>query len=119
MGVSWSDAASEAHDAERSDAALAGALAEAEDIAAEFSDEWSTRPLHPAVSVDLDIGGDDHPLFVFSMNVEIADDLDADEYPLDEIQELTSALRSRIAASVVDNWAWLVSPGTKAGAAHS
>ena len=114
MGMSWSDAAAEAHDSERADAALA----EAETIAGAFSDEWSAKPLHPAVSVDLDIGGDDQPLFVFSMNVEIADDLDADEYPLDEIQELSSALRARIASSSVDHWAWLVSSGTKAGAAY-
>ena len=119
MGMSWSDAAAEAHDAERADAALAEALAEAETIAVTFTDERSANPLHPAVSVDLDIGGDDQPLFVFSMNVEIADDLDANEYPLDEIQELSSALRARIASSSVDDWAWLVSPGTKAGAAHS
>ncbi|MDZ7733156.1 MAG: hypothetical protein U5R31_08575 [Acidimicrobiia bacterium] len=116
--MSWSDAVAAAHDAELADAALAEALAEAEAIAASFGDERADNPLRPGVSVDLESGGDDQPLFVFSMNVEIADDLDADDYPLDEIQELTSALRSSIAGSSVDNWAWLVTAGTKASAAH-
>ena len=118
MGMSWSDAAAAAHDADRADAALAEALAEAQAIAASFSDESADNPLRPAVSVDLDIGGDDQPLFVFFVNFELDDDLAADDYPLDEIQELTSALRSRIAGSAVDDWAWLVTAGTKAGAAH-
>lgn len=116
--MSWSDAAAAAHDAELADAALAETRADAEAIAAAFHDEWADNALRPAVSVGLDVGGDDQPLFVFSMNVEIDDDLDADEYPLDEIQALTSALRSRIATSSVDDWAWLVTAGTKASAAH-
>lgn len=119
MGLSWSGAAAEAHDTELADAALAGALAEAESIAVSFTDEQSAHALHPAVRVDLDAGGDGQSLFVFSMNIDIADDLDADDYPLDEIQELSSALRSQIARSSVDEWDWLVSPGTKAGAARS
>jgi hypothetical protein len=52
------------------------------------------------------------------VNFEFDDDLAADDYPLDEIEELTSALRSRIAASSVDGWSWLVTADTKAGAAH-
>lgn len=118
MGMSWSDAAAAAHDADRADAALAEALAEAQAIAAQFSDESADHRLRPAVSVDLDIGGDDQPLFVFFVNFELDDDLAADDYPLDEIEELTSALRSRIAVSSVDGWSWLVTAGTKAGAAH-
>ena len=118
MGMSWSDAADAARDAEREEVALTEALAEAEAIAASFTDERSSDLLQPAVSVDLDIGGDDQPLFVFSMNVDLEDDLDADAYPLEEIQGLTSALRSRIAESTVVGWAWLVTTGTKAGAAH-
>jgi len=118
MGMSWSDAADAARDAERAEAALAEALTEAETIAASFTEERSGSPLQPAVSVDLDIGGDDQPLFVFSMNVDLEDDLAAEDYPLAEIQELTSALRSRIASSTVVGWSWLVTTGTKAGAAH-
>lgn len=118
MGLSWSDAAADAHDADRAEAALAEALAVAEAVAVSFTEERSANPLRPAVTVDLDLGGDDQPLFVFSMDIELGDDLDASEYPLDEIQELTSALRSRVASSSVDDWAWLVSAGTQAGAAH-
>ena len=117
-GMSWSDATAAAHDAEAADAALGAALAEAETVAAAFSDEQLENALQPAVSVDLEVGGDDLPLFVFSLNVDLDDDLDADDYPIDEIQELASALRSRIATTTVDGWAWLVTAGTKAGAAH-
>ncbi|MGB3410772.1 MAG: hypothetical protein WBA45_06200 [Microthrixaceae bacterium] len=118
MGTSWSDAADAARDNERAEAALTEALAEAEKIAARFTVEQSGSPLQPEVSVDLDIGGDDQPLFVFSVDVDLADDLAADDYPLKEIQELTSTLRSQIAASTVVGWAWLVTAGTKTGAAH-
>lgn len=118
MGMSWGDAAAAAHDAAAADAALATALVEAETVAAAFSDDQLANSLQPAVSVDLEVGGDDRPLFVFSLNVDLDDDLDADDYPIDEIQELASALRSRIATTPIDSWAWLVTAGTKAGAAH-
>ena len=118
MGMSWNDAAEAAHDAELADAALAEAQAEAEVIAARFTNEWAENPLSPKITVALDVGGDDRPLFVFSINVDLADDLDATEYPLDELQELASALRLQVAESAVYGWAWLVTVGTKAGAAH-
>ena len=118
MGMSWTDAAMAAHDAELVEAALAQALTEAEVIAAGFTDELASNPLRPDVTVDLDVGGDDQPLFVFSVDVDLDDGLAASDYPLDEIQELTSALRSRIATSRVNDWAWLVTAGTKADAAH-
>lgn len=118
MGTPWSDAADAARDSELVDAALAEALTEAEKIAARFTDDQAGNPLRPEVSVDLDVGGDDQPLFVFSVDVDLADDLDADDYPLEEIQELSSTLRSQIAASTVVGWAWLVTAGTKSGAAH-
>lgn len=117
MEMSWRDSAA-ARD-EEFNAALSDALGAAKTIAVAFSDEQVENPLQPAVSVDLEVGGNDLPLFVFSLNVDLDDDLDADSYPIDEIHELTSALRSRIAAATaVDGWAWLVTAGTKAGAAH-
>lgn len=118
MGLSWNDAAMSAHDAELADAALTEAQTEAEGIAARFTDDSADNPLRPVVTVDLDVGGDEQPLFVFSVNVELDDDLDAGEYPLDELEELASSLRSQVAASTVSGWAWLVTVGTKAGASH-
>ena len=118
MGISWSDAAADAYDSDRGDAALAEVVSAAEEIAARCTQEWASNSLAPDVSVDLDIGGDDQPLFVFAVNVELADDLDSSEYPLDEIQELASALRGRVSGSMVAGWSWLVTVGTKASAAH-
>lgn len=107
------------HDADRADAALAEAVSIAEDISARFTEQWTANPLRPDVSVDLNVGGDDQPVFVFSVNVDLKDDLDAGEYPLDELQDLASVLRTQVADSSVNDWSWLVTVGTKAGATHT
>lgn len=118
MPTSRGEAAAGAQEAERTDGALEEALTEAQAIAEGFSGERADDALRPAVSVDLEAGGDDQPLFVFSVSIDIADDLAVGDYPLDEIQRLKSALRARVAGSAVDGWAWLVTVGTKATAAH-
>jgi hypothetical protein len=116
--MAWNDAGPAAHDTAVTKASLADAQAEAAAIAARFTAERTENPLRPDVTVDLDVGGDDQPLFVFSVNVDLDDDLAASEYPLDELQELASALRSQVAESPVNGWASLVTVGTRAGAAH-
>lgn len=112
----WSDAAADAHDSELADAALAEAQSAAAAIAESFTSEWARSSLRPDASVNLDVGGDDQTLFTFSLNVDLDDDLDANEYPMDALQELASALRARVTASPVNGWAWLVENGTKASA---
>lgn len=118
MGLSLGDTIGASRDSDHEGVALAQALVEAEAISSVFTEERSDISLLPRVRVDLDVGGDDQPLFVFSIYFDLDDDLAADDYPLDEIQDLTSELRARIADSSVDGWAWLVTTGTKAGAAR-
>lgn len=118
MASSWNSAADAARDAEREEPSLAGVLADAQLIAATFTDAGSSSHLRPEASVALDVGGDDQPLFVFTMDVDLEDDLDVAEYPMNDIQALVSDLRSRIAASSVVSWAWMVTAGTRAGASH-
>lgn len=70
------------------------------------------------MSVVLDIGADDEPLFVFSLLVELEEDFDVDNYPDVEVERLRSDLRSRVPRTPVDDWRWLLTTGTKAGAAR-
>ncbi len=118
MSMSRDAEADQARDAESQAAVLDAVLAEAQSIAGSFTAEHSDNRLQPAASVVVDVGGDDRPLFVFSMDVDLEDDLDTDDYPLHEIQKLTSELRSLIIASSVVDWSWLVTAGTKATASH-
>lgn len=115
MGDSWNDAAMQAYDADLTDAELARAQTAADGVASDFNRVWHGSLLGPDVSVDLDVGGDDRRVFIFSLNVDLDDDLAASDYPMDALQELASDLRTRVAASPVDRWAWLVTIGTKAG----
>lgn len=117
MGTARSDLGWDDHQSDRAAAELDVAEVAAKEIAAAFTAERSDSSLHPDVSVVLDVGGDDEPLFVFSMDVDLDEGLDVDEYPLDEVQELASELRSRIAASVIATWSSLVTVATKASAA--
>lgn len=117
MGYSASDAAQNAGDAVRAEAALREAIEMAKKVGRQFGDDWRTDPLSPVVSVDVDLGGEDRPVFVFALLVELGDDLDVEEYPEADIGRLQDNLRARIAASTVDDWDWIVSTGTKAGAA--
>lgn len=76
--------------------------------------EWATDPLRPDVVVDLTTGADDQPLFVLAINVDLADDLPAEAYPVDDLGRLATELRARVVGTPVDDWAWLVDVGTKA-----
>lgn len=114
MGYSASDAAWDAHMAEQADVALGAADDEAQALATDLSATWATHRLRPNVTVRLTAGGDDEPLFVFSIDVELADDLAAEEYPLADMQQLAAELRARVAGTSVDDWSWMVDVGTKA-----
>lgn len=70
------------------------------------------------MSVGLDAGAEYQPVFVFSLLLALDDDLDADEYPGAEVEKVQSDLRARVASSSVDEWDWIVTTGTKAGAAR-
>jgi hypothetical protein len=117
MGFSAPDAAKAAADAARTDQALTEARAAADSVATVFSNDSVGGALEPTVSVRLTVGAEDQPMFVFELLVNLDDDLDVDEYPAHEIGELQDDLRRRIAASEVDGWDWIVTTGTKAGAA--
>jgi hypothetical protein len=68
--------------------------------------------------VRLAAGAGDRPVFVFELLVDLDDDLEADDYPVEQIGQLRDKLRSRITSSSrVDDWDWIVNTGTKAGAA--
>lgn len=97
--------------------ALTEAHAVAESVADAFWNDSVGGALEPTVSVRLAAGAEDQPVFVFELLVDLDDDLDVDEYPAPEIGELQDDLRRRIAASEVDGWDWIVTTGTKAGAA--
>jgi hypothetical protein len=118
MGYSSSDAAHDAADAARAEAALDAALEAADSICTSFVTEHQDSPLSPDVSVSLEVGAEDQPVFVFSLLVELEDDLDPNDFPEDEIETLQSALRARIVNTPVDDWDWIVTTGTKAGAAR-
>ncbi len=117
MGYSEADAAHDAADAERAESALQEAEEAARRIAREFEGNWQGDRLHPNVSVELAVGGDDQPVFVFRLLVDLDEDLDADEYPADEIAGLQGDLRNRVPGTPVDAWDWIVTTGTKAGSA--
>lgn len=117
MGFSASDAAQAAADAVRAEHALTEALAVAESVADVFTQARAGADLGPSVSVRLAAGAEDQPMFVFELLVDLDDDLDVDDYPAEAIGDLQDDLRSRIAASDVDGWDWIVTTGTKAGAA--
>lgn len=90
----------------------------AERSAAAFAEVHQSSYLAPEVSVHRDVGSDDRPLFIFRLNVDLADDLASSEYPMDELQDLASELRSNLAGTEVDRFRWLVMLGTKAAAAR-
>ncbi len=98
--------------------ALDEALHAARGIGESFAQDWHDSTLSPAVSVVLDTGADDEPLFVFSLLVELDEDFDVDNYPEAEIEALRSDLRSRVPGTPVGDWRWLLATGTKAGAAR-
>ena len=115
MGYPSVDAASYAHHAELAEEALRGAQVAAEGTAGEFSRGWDASPLRPEVTVALVTGSEGQPLFIFSLNVDLDDDLAAAEFPADAMAELAADLRRRIVGSSVDGWAWLVTAHSKAG----
>jgi len=118
MGYNSTDAARDAHDAERGDALLLEALSLAQEICRAFAERFQDDPLGPAISVELELGSDDQPVFVFTLLMEIDDDFDADEYPAEGIERLLKDLRENVADSIVDDWDWFVTTATKAGAAE-
>lgn len=118
MGYSQGDAAHDAADAERAEEALTGARDAACTIAKSFNGQWEDNGLSPTVTVDLDAGAEGQPVFVFSLLLDLDDDLDAGDYPLDQLEKLQGDLRARIIDTSVDQWDWLVTTGTKAGAAR-
>lgn len=78
-------------------AALVEAGESAERSAATFTENHQSHYLAPEVLAHRDVGSDDRPLFDFRLNVDLADDLASSEYPMDEIQDLASALRAEVA----------------------
>ena len=103
-------------DLNEEDFALGEADRLARQLAEAFNKDYERVDLAPEVSVHRTIGGDDQPLYVFQLNVDLADDLPSEEYPMGELQVLASALRAKVAGTDMDRWRWLVSLGTKAGA---
>jgi len=93
------------------------ALAVAREIAISFGQEAQSE-LRPTIKVDLETGSREQPLLVFSLLLDLEDDLDAKDYPMPEIAGLEKDLRARIANSAVHEWDWIVIAGTKAGAAR-
>lgn len=116
MGYSAWDAAQDAADAARQDEALSTASVAAESVASRYSADLSDAHLRPIASVRLHVGAEDQPVFVFEVLVDLEDDLDVDEYPIDEIGRLQDELRIRIGESAVDDWDWIVNAGTRTGA---
>lgn len=90
------------------------AMAIANDLAAELTGKWAAEPLSPDVRVELTTSESGDPLFVFSVNIDLPDDLPAADYPMDHLRGLKKYLRARIIASPVDEWKWIVEVGTKA-----
>lgn len=103
------DPAHDAYDAERAEVALTQAAHAAQEIAATFNREHEGSELHPTLRSDLTAGGDEQPLFVFSLVIALDEDFDADDYPSAVVEEFVSDARRRVEASPVDEWSWLVS----------
>jgi hypothetical protein len=97
-----------AHDAEQRQQQLAAAFRAAGAISDELTQEWRSKDLSPAVSVKLDVGEDNDPVFVFSILLRLDEDFDASQFPGELVEQLKSDLRSRVVASEVDLWNWLV-----------
>lgn len=108
MGYSSEDAAADAAAADEGDRVLLHAIDTAETLAADFVDAWTSDPLSPDVTVGLEIGAGDQPVFVFTLLVDLDDDLPAEEFPEARVERLQSDLRSRIASTEVDDWDWIV-----------
>lgn len=92
---------------------LLAARKAAEDVARSFAQDRGSGPLTPDVTVKLDTGAEDQPVFLFSLLLNLSDDLDPNEYPSEEIKALQSDLRARIAASPVDRWRSVVQAHAK------
>jgi hypothetical protein len=117
VGNAWLDAAHDAATAEQRDRALEEAFAAAQRVAESFTADRQADPLAPQVSVTLEVGAEDQPLFVFSLLVALPDDLDADAYPGAEVEALKSDLGGRISDTALNWWDWLVTTRAQAGAA--
>jgi hypothetical protein len=114
VSYSPSDAA---QDARRAEEVLTEAFNEAEALVDTFVTDLGGSDLQPVASVRLATGAGDQPVFAFELLVDLDDDLEADDYPVEQIGQLRDEFRSRITSSRVDDWDWIVNTGTKAGAA--
>lgn len=115
MGSTHSDAAQAAYDADREQEALDQAADAAEAIARELEREWQGGEAEPSVSVALNVGGDDQPVFVFSILLGLDEDFDVAEWPAQILDDLKASLRSRVSGTDVDDWDWLVTAAIKSG----
>lgn len=91
------------------------ALDAAKKVAESFTREWQKDRLSPDVTVDLEVGASDQPIFIFSLLLELSDDIDPHDYPSKEIETLQASLRDHIANSPVDRWKSVVVAGAKHG----
>lgn len=116
MGYSSSDAAHGAADDARSEETLNTAFEAARAICESFGVDQRGSSLSPTVSVNVEAGAEDQWVLVFTLLVELDDDLDPEDFPEDEIERLQSDLRARAVETSVDEWDWIITTGTKAGA---
>ena len=118
MDSTTGDASWDRIDAERADEASTPPLEALRSTIKSFLADHQDSLLSPEVWVDVDPGAEEQPVFVVSLLVDLEDDLDPDDFPRSEVEALQDDLRDRISKTPVDRWDWIVTTGTKAGAAR-
>ena len=113
MGYTADDAASDAYYAAQEAEDLEATTERGRQLVEEFLGAWADHQLSPGLAFSVEAGGDDQPLFVFTIQVSLEEDFDAAEWPADAVEELTADLRSRISGTEIDNWDWFVGASIK------
>jgi hypothetical protein len=73
-----------------------------------FNAAHQSADLHPRAEVDLTLGSVDQPLFVFTIHLDLASDVDLADAPVAAIDALTADLEGRIVQGPVDDHSWYV-----------
>lgn len=99
---------SDAHDEERAATSLAVAEMTAATIVDDLNRLWESSGIPTRVVFDVPSGAEDQPVFTFTLQLDLPDDFDVDEWPGDDVARLTEAVRERVIGTPVDDWDWAV-----------
>lgn len=98
----------DAHDADREQAALDRAHDAADQVVADLNSKWEATGVPTRLSVEVPVGAEDQPVFTFTLLLDLADDFDVADWPADQVEALSDEIRRRLIGSPVDDWDWLV-----------